>query len=202
MLSIKCFKIPVRLSYPAVALFTLSVIISGKDSMICLCLFCSVFHELGHLFLICRFCGKPRGISVNLGDIAIESDTTCLSKSGELLIDIAGPISNFLLSLLTILLYFFTNAPILLNLCLCSLFIGLFNLLPLKSLDGGNILYNILTNKFTLKTADTILNIISVIFIIPFLVGGFLILFISKYNYSLLLIAIYLILLISNKEMR
>ncbi len=202
MLSFRILRTPVKLSYPALVLFTLSVIISGNDLIILSCVFSSLFHEMGHLIFIKRYCGKIRGISINLGDIAIESDTSTLSKNNELIIDVAGPVANIILSGIQAVLYLLFKAEIFLNISLFSLFIGIFNLLPLKSLDGGNILCNILTRRLSLKVSDRIINISSVIFIIPFLICGFLFLFVSKYNYSLLLIAIYLITLIINKEMR
>ncbi len=202
MIAFKIFDVRCRLSFPAVMLFTLSVIISPKGSMISLCIFSTIFHELGHLLMIYRISGKPKSISVNLSDIAIQSNTSRINKNQELLIDIAGPAVNFALSSVSIILYVLLDFFFLKDFCLCSLFLGMFNMVPLKSLDGGNIFHNLLTRRYSLKAADRILNIISIILIIPFFTVGFSVLFFSKYNYSLLLIAIYLILLLINKEMR
>ena len=50
------------------------------------------------------------------------------------------------------------------------------------------------------KSSEKISNIISIIFVIPTFIIGFLLVFISKYNFSLLLLSCYLILYIISKK--
>ena len=69
---------------------------------------------------------------------------------------------------------------------------ALFNLLPIESTDGGNILYNILMYKTGEEKAKAALKIMSAVFLFFIYVLGFIILFKTKYNFTLLIVAVYL----------
>ncbi|MBP3320169.1 MAG: hypothetical protein J6K87_00775 [Clostridia bacterium] len=66
------------------------------------------------------------------------------------------------------------------------------NLLLIESLDGHRILSVILSRKFDINICEKILNIVSVIFLVPVSVLGIIILVKSKYNFSLLIFGVYL----------
>ena len=78
--------------------------------------------------------------------------------------------------------------------------LGLFNILPIDSLDGGQALFILLSMKFSPFTSMKILDIISFMILIPVAVMGFLVLLQSKYNFTLLLTALYLIAIILLKN--
>ena len=61
------------------------------------------------------------------------------------------------------------------------------------SLDGGQLMYVILSRKFSEKSAERIINITAVIILFPLTVLGFMVLLNSKYNFSLLFVCTYLI---------
>ena len=73
-----------------------------------------------------------------------------------------------------------------------NLAMALFNLLPIESTDGGNILYNILMYKTGEEKAKAALKIMSAVFLFFIYVLGFIILFKTKYNFTLLIVAVYL----------
>lgn len=127
---------------------------------------------------------KPYKVTVTLFDVAIErrTDVTYLQ---DVLITISGPLYNFIFALL----FTFVYKP----LAVSNLLIGLFNLLPVATFDGGQLIKLMLTRRLCDKTTDIILNILSFIFFVPMFCLGLLFLFKSKYNYSLLLISLYLI---------
>lgn len=97
------------------------------------------WHECGHLAALRLFCGRfgkirpvPFGLSLALGN-------TLISYKKELLVCAAGPLANFLAAGVAVLLahglgrcqdwlFFFL---------VCNLLLGLVNLLPVKTLDGG-----------------------------------------------------------------
>ena len=91
---------------------------------------------------------------------------------------------------------------LLLTFSIVNLLTGLFNLLPVSNLDGGQAIYLILTQKFTDKTANRIIDVLTVLLIFPISIAGFIVLLNSKYNFSLLLISVYLIitLIIKNSK--
>lgn len=76
---------------------------------------------------------------------------------------------------------------------MANLCTGLFNMLPVMSLDGGQLMYVILCRKFSEKSAEKIINITAVIILFPLTVLGFMLLLNSKYNFSLLFVCSYLI---------
>ena len=77
--------------------------------------------------------------------------------------------------------------------CACNLFIGLINLVPLDSFDGGQLLSLLLSRFMTARKVSIITGIITIIVIFPLMILGVYILFVSKYNFSVLYIALYLI---------
>ena len=80
-------------------------------------------------------------------------------------------------------------------------FIGMLNLFPIEMLDGGIILSLILNDKIgNFEKSKKISNIISVVFLIPIAIVGFLVLLSSKYNFSLILLSCYLFSYILFKE--
>ena len=105
---------------------------------------------------------------------------------------LAGPLANFLATIifyvLSIILHSTYYIPAAIN-----LLIGCFNLLPIISLDGYQIVHTILSTKFSPKTTCFITNCLSVIVLLPILIFGFILVFRAKYNFSLLIVSIYLI---------
>lgn len=203
MMRFKLLGTRISVSYWAVALLTLGVLTSAKGSYtIPLCLVSSFLHELGHLYMMHIFGRNVRSVSVSPFEISIKSDTKVLSKSQEILITVAGVAVNFFLSLIAFIFLLFFDSNILFDIIMCNLCIGVFNLLPIRSLDGGQLLSVLLCDKFAPDTCDKIMNILSVILIIPIATAGYYVLFVSRYNYSILFIAVYLTLAIISKEMR
>ncbi len=99
-------------------------------------LFCAAFHELGHIAAIyaCgssveRFFLHPFGAEIKL------SRDVCYKK--ELLIALSGPFAGILLSLLLFFISEFFPSPLIYFSAICSLWLAVFNLVPIRSFDGG-----------------------------------------------------------------
>lgn len=183
---LKVNNFSINLSFPVLALCAL-VVISNQYTNYILCITAVVIHESGHLFIMFLFNRKPKALEVKLFNITIVQDSrykTAFYK--DVLITAAGPLFNILIYLL-----FFGFYP---EFATVNLFIGLFNLLPAASLDGGQIIYLFLTKFFTAEKSAKIADIITIITAFPVFVSGILLLFNSKYNFSLLFIGIYLFL--------
>ena len=114
-------------------------------------LFCSVVltHELGHYFVAKKLGYKldsffiaPYGVSLNYKDVNFES-------KDEIKIAIAGPLVNFLLSLICVSLWWIV--PEVYNFTyefvFQSFMLGLFNLLPCYPLDGGRVFVGLLSSS-------------------------------------------------------
>lgn len=202
MIKFRVSFIEIKVSFCAFALLTFSVIISGKDSLIPVCVISSMIHETAHLYYIIKFSGKPRSITFGAEGLTIETESFNYTPMQELLITASGVVCNFVLFLIFRIVYICHPAELLYNFSMCNLCLGIFNVLPLRSLDGGQLLLLFLSRKFDLYISEIILNVVSFIVVIPVAVVGFMVLFASRYNYSLLIVAIYLIMVITSKEMR
>lgn len=152
-----------------------------------------IIHECGHLFamLICK--SPPGKIKISLFEIKIINSSRQLNTTRQnIFIIFFGPLVNFICFILFYLLYL-CNSEFLLPIAMANLCTGLFNMLPIISLDGGQLMYVILCGKFSEKSAERIINITAVIILFPLTVLGFTVLLNSKYNFSLLFVCIYLI---------
>ena len=152
-----------------------------------------IIHECGHLFamLICK--SPPDKIKISLFEIKITNSSRQLNTTRQnIFIIFFGPLVNFICFILFYLLYL-CNSEFLLPIAMANLCTGLFNMLPVMSLDGGQLMYVILSRKFSEKSAERIINITAVIILFPLTVLGFMVLLNSKYNFSLLFVCTYLI---------
>src|SRR5574344_1055067 len=148
------------------------------------------FHELSHIFVASLF-GKEVDtltlslFGVNVLFISKHYDTSLEINNyniKEIIIYLAGPISNFLLGML------FFNIKFVFEI---NIFLGMLNLIPIYPLDGYNIIRELLVkNKYKYKIIKVTSNLL---IIILFLIG--IIIFINNYNASIILFLIYLIIL-------
>ncbi len=202
-MSFNVLGIKFSISYPAIALLCLMMFVEpSRNYMIVLCLICSALHEAGHLIFIYKFSGKPESIDVRPGEVKINSGHDFYTYKQDFLITSAGIIFNLTGSIVSYLLYLFFPFDILFDFSMCNLCIGVFNLLPVKSFDGGQMLSILFTRKLSAKASYHVLNILTVLTVIPVATISFYILLISRYNYTLLIVAIYTITIILSKEMR
>lgn len=106
----------------------------GRSNQMLITLLCCVAHEAGHLIAMLLLKQKPNAIVAYGGGIKIKAPLLRVSRKGELVIYLCGPIVNLLLFLLCVLTNQGGSVFSLANMSLC-----LFNLLPVKHLDGGKI---------------------------------------------------------------
>lgn len=171
------------LSFLVVAVMSMVLILDSSNKFL-LCFVAALVHECGHIVAM-RACGiKPTAIRLRLFDIVIESHSVS-NLCADLFITLAGPIINLLFACI---FYFISK-----TLFIANLVIGLFNLLPVETFDGGHALKIILSKFFSLKTCETTLKVLTFILLVPMLTIGVMVLFDSQYNYSLLLISLYLV---------
>ena len=189
----KLFSTQIIISYLFICLTALCIIMNIFKGFL-LCLFAVAVHEAGHLIPMCKFGHCPNEIKILPFEISI-SDNSRQQRTFKqnLIIIIFGPLANFVCFIILYLLYLFCDEIFLLP-ALANISVCLFNLMPVLSLDGGQMLYLLLSRRFSYKTSEKIVDIITFIFLFPLAALGFLILFNSKYNFSLLLICVYLVL--------
>ena len=156
----------------------------------------AALHEIGHILAICLKKGNIKEIAFGIVNIDIASDSysfSDLENKDELFILLSGPLINLILASILKIIYFYSGYYMVNLIAYQNFFLGIVNLLPISSLDGGRILYILLCRKLDFILSEKILNIISILFLIPVCILGFLVLIKSKYNFSLLILGCYLL---------
>lgn len=162
-----------------IILFALIFYFTGQIEIYCLCLLFALIHELGHV-LVARILGNkllkfkimPLGFSIFL-QTNIEDYNKKIKKGNmyvlkNLIISIAGPITNIIIFLVT----FFLPIELMLKekIIYINAIIAIFNLIPMYPLDGSKILQNALklfcSNKESYKYTNIVANATLIIFTI------------------------------------
>lgn len=197
----KCKGIDFKVSFPAVAFFALAIICDIKG-MMPVCLFSSMLHEFGHFAFMKIHGVKIKSVEFNTGDVAINADLSAVSYKAEILINAGGVAVNFILAIFGLLFYEITSLNFFQSIFISNLLIGVFNILPVRYLDGGQIFLILLQKRFNQKISERILNIFTLVLIVPVGVFGLIFLFNSSYNFSLLFAVLYLICTLVSKEFK
>ena len=144
------------------------------------CICAALLHELGHLLAmsvcgvsVTAVCLCPLGVRIE------RAEPTSLHR--ELLINLSGPMVNLLLALV---LYRAGKFPFSAVNCV----LGLFELCPLPSLDGGQALFCLMQRYFCLRTAQKFCTVVQGITLLAVLALGVLLLYWQK-NVTLLLLS-------------
>lgn len=200
-MTIKIFNLRIDISFLFLALLSFLLYF---DKKIFLSSFFSTFvHEFGHIFAS-FLCGQNiQKIKINAFNFNIIKSQVQHSKiSDNIFILVSGPILNLILAIFLYVFYLdLTNCNHFIKLlCINNFLLFLLNILPIKNLDGGQIFYYFLIKKIDEGTAVRIVEIISILFLIPITILGLTTLLQNKYNFSLLTLCIYLFLILIFKK--
>lgn len=150
----------------------------------------SLIHELTHVFFIIIFKVQITSFSLSIFGGNIKRRAFCeIGNLKEAVISYSAPLVNIIIGVCFIFLSEKTIAFGVVNICL-----GLFNLMPFYSFDGGRGLYYLLTTALSEKTADTVISILSVAVTVIFSFVSVFVFFNYNDNYILLFMAVYMIL--------
>ena len=191
MIEFKIFRIHINIDFYFIIMCFILLLGSLFDFSISIIL--SIIHELGHILFMKIYKIRINRINITPFSVDIIHNSSFIPYKKEIIILLFGPLINIFLSLLFFVLYTLSpNQNLFKYISIQSLLIGFINLIPISSLDGGRILLIWLKNHFDIEDAEKISFIVSIIFIIPLMTSGFLILFKSNFNISILLLSIYL----------
>ena len=193
-MTVQLRKIRIRVSVYFAAVVTFALIFM-PDGNALLSLLCCMLHETGHLATIRLFGGKVRSISFGAYGMRIDaSQSLKISPLKDAVISLAGPAVNIVLLIIGILTK--SNGFFRINLCLC-----VFNLLPVGMTDGQSALKSVLSVITEKEKANAALKKIGTAFLIVIYTVGLAVLIKTKYNFSILAMAVYMT-LISTAEIR
>lgn len=176
--------------------------IFDKPAFILIIFLSAALHELAHIFtvLLCRAQIKKIRILAFGAQIELINQNT-LSYKKEILVALAGPFINLVFAVLIIFYqYNFGTNEYCQLFALCNALLFLINILPIIPLDGGRALYAFLLNSTNIVSASFISDFISILFTVPLFLLGFYILVITGYNFSLILISVYLLVIFLSKK--
>lgn len=162
------------------------LILTDRTGMFLLSYIAVILHEIGHFGALCIFGAKITAVRFTLSGVKIVK-SKILSKNATVAVALSGPLVN--LSLFSF--YLCENAYIK-YFAVANLVIGVFNLLPISGLDGGDIISGLL---YTKRNGYAIINAVSVITLSAILGVG-IVLVLNRYaNLTLLVCSVYLFIL-------
>ena len=186
------FGVKVEITFWFVALITFIFSLNAPSNVL-VTVFSSILHETGHLLIMTSVGNKPQAIRFEItGMNIIRQQDFQISTKNEVLIALGGPFVNLICFLISVVFLCICENENILTFGCINLILMIFNLLPINKLDGGLALYYILSQKFDNLTCTKILKITSVFFIALIYVWGIYAFVSSKYNISLIIIAIFL----------
>ena len=182
----------ITVTLPFIGMFIMFIIIDGTFLPVAVLLF-ALLHEFGHL-LAMKLCGyKVKRFEIT----AVGGNIVCEEKHKSYILDIvvalSGPFVNFILLMVIyklIGLGFFSKNGIFylaVNFLLMAV-----NMLPVSCLDGGRALSALLSYFILPDKRGQIMYFISLIFSTLLIAIGSYLLYITGFNFSLLLIGVYL----------
>lgn len=131
-----------------------------------------IFHELNHYFLSKTYGVLSESMYIYPFGLSLNVNNFNKSDKEKFLIFFAGPFSNILLSLICVAIWWcFPIAYYYLkDFAFVNIMLGVFNLIPIVPLDGGNIFLLFFKSKKTRAKVVKLMQIFSIIFSIFFLV--------------------------------
>lgn len=179
----------VQISFWFVSIITLALLLDNTYTVV-LGILSAFIHEVSHILAFALFKKIPKKLSFEITGILIEKDNVSMSLKQEIIILLAGSIVNLFIFFL--LFYFNFNNQYLNIFAISNLVLGIMNLLPLNAFDGGKIMNLILSIFVNVNLAYKICKLIQFVITCIFLI---LYVFLSinyDFNFSLLIIIIYM----------
>lgn len=182
----------ISLLFPAALVVLLTLDHTGIPAW---CVAASAMHEAGHLVAMYALGSRPSEVRVGIFGVSVSHPAeTTLRYLSSALVALAGPLVN-LTAFITLYCTQGMTVPALVHLVM-----GVFNLLPVEALDGGQALYYVLAGRIGEQRAAKVGFAVSVAVLLPLATAGFFLLLRSNYNFTLLAVSLYLGLLLLLKR--
>ncbi len=155
----------IKISFFAIMLFVSLIISGGLYSLIPL--FAAVLHELGHIFAARIRGTKLSCLNIGILGARLSMPNGICSYTDEIIICAAGPVVNLSSAYIMYLINtrFDTHNEIIGIFIIASLCLGILNLLPIKTFDGGRILSAFISKLSNIEKAEMTVNFLSFIFL-------------------------------------
>lgn len=160
-----------------------------------------MLHELAHILV-----AKIKGSAFNNFQLHIYGskvelmDLDELSDKDKLMIYIAGPLSNILLSIVFLVIGLYISNTVVKNIVSVNVGLAIFNLLPSYPLDGARCLEIILSKRILYKRAKEIISIISYVIASFFILSSIIVVIVLKIWNPTMILAAAIIIYITTTE--
>ena len=184
------------------ALLTL-MLLTCDSLLVSMSLIASLLHESGHIIAMILCKDKIQTLKITAAGLRIDKiNSMNLSYNQEIFIALSGVGMNFILCAVSSAIYFICGNKNVFGFLCINLIVAIFNLLPIESLDGAKALYFFLLKKVSDEKACAFIAVLSIITIILMIVFASVSFYLTKTNFSLLIVIIYLIILLTNRIFR
>ncbi len=164
-----------------------------KSGTAVLCLLASFMHEFGHIAVLWLVGRPPREVTVGVCGIRLIPHGRPLSPAAQVVMLSAGSAVNLAFACV---LHGWGAAPLAVT---THAVLGVFYLLPVEALDGGQILRCFLARRWEETIVHRIVRVVSVLVVLPLATVGFFLL-LDTHNPTLLLVSGYLIVRLFTEE--
>lgn len=188
MLEARLFGVRCRLSLLFPALLT-ALLLWQPDGLAVSCVLASVMHECGHLLAMLAVGASPQDCTLGAFGMRIRLGGRMLGYGRNIVVSLAGPLTNGLAAAVLLLLGRGRTAAV--HLTLAAL-----NLLPASALDGGEILRCSLCLLGWERQAPRVLRLTSALVLLPLATGSIWLFLHGGGNGTLLIVGGYLLLLL------
>jgi len=148
---------------------------------------------MGHIILIKINKFNISGIEILPFGINISTDSKLTSYKTDVMIALSGPFMNIIsAAVILVVIKFNGYVSILFFSFLTNILYAVINLFPVKSLDGGKAVNDILKMFLPERSAQIIFSVISAVFLGILTLFAVFVLMITGYNFTLILLCCYL----------
>lgn len=180
----------IYISFLFAAVITL-MLACDRTGLVLPTLFAVFVHEIGHLFAMWLLECGPKRIKLIPTSVQITAPITKRYRN-DILIALFGPLVNLLFTLIFYMNFMLFKNELSFYYAGLNLIIGSFNSLPVSGLDGGTILYSVISKKSNPNRAAVIMKIITFSVASILIVTAIILTLKGTFNISLYIIGIYL----------